>query len=104
MFIRLGLCLEQQVEYGWHNSFTTNKQSKKIMSYNFKDKLHAFYCPECGGDLLGDGYTRVIHCEYADAPLDADPDAPPIYCKHIPNENDPREELDKFLKLYPRSD
>ncbi len=24
------------------------------------------YCDKCNGDLIGDGYNSVIHCEYAD--------------------------------------
>ena len=23
-------------------------------------------CPKCGGDVEGDGYVNVMHCEYAD--------------------------------------
>jgi len=23
-------------------------------------------CSKCGGEMLGDGYTQVLHCEYAD--------------------------------------
>ena len=37
-------------------------------------------CPNCGGRLCGDGYTRVVHCEMSDVPLDVEPDALPIYC------------------------
>lgn len=39
-------------------------------------------CPVCGGDLVGDGYTVVIHCENVDLPLDVEPDADPIYCSN----------------------
>ena len=40
-------------------------------------------CPNCGGSLIGDGYTAVIHCENAtdvDAIAEAEADAGPIYC------------------------
>ena len=39
-------------------------------------------CPKCGGDLIGDGYTVVIHCEYADESKYEyhEPDSDPIYC------------------------
>lgn len=42
-------------------------------------------CIKCGGDMVGDGYTLVDHCEYAD---EADyefhePDAGPVYCKYV---------------------
>lgn len=45
-------------------------------------------CPNCGGTLIGDGHTMVIHCEFTD-PWDQEkypqgpfePDAGPIYCE-----------------------
>ena len=39
-------------------------------------------CPRCGGDMIGDGYTLVMHCENADeeAYFDHEPDASPVYC------------------------
>jgi hypothetical protein len=39
-------------------------------------------CPNCGGDLIGDGYTSVIHCEYADDDeyAYAAPDEGPFLC------------------------
>ena len=36
-------------------------------------------CQVCGGDMEGDGYTVVIHCENTDA-VGYEPDAEPIYC------------------------
>ena len=44
---------------------------------------HYHSCPNCGGDLLGDGYTKVIHCENAhgDALLVA-PDSNIVFCNH----------------------
>jgi uncharacterized protein (DUF983 family) len=40
-------------------------------------------CPECGGDLIGDGYTAVIHCESLEEEVYyyAAPDEGPFYCK-----------------------
>ena len=38
-------------------------------------------CPNCGGTMIGDGYTIVKHCENVDIGLDVEPDASPIYCK-----------------------
>jgi len=38
-------------------------------------------CPNCGGRLVGDGYTLVIHCETIDPPSDVEVDARPIYCE-----------------------
>ena len=43
-------------------------------------------CPNCGGTMVGDGYTMVEHCENIgihqyDAVMCTEPDAPPIYCE-----------------------
>lgn len=39
-------------------------------------------CPKCGGDLVGDGYTSVIHCEDAEEEdyWHNAPDDGPVYC------------------------
>ena len=39
-------------------------------------------CKDCGGKMIGDGFTIVLHCEFADDELyfDKEPDAGPIYC------------------------
>lgn len=42
-------------------------------------------CPVCGGTMVGDGYTMVIHCENAELPVDAEPDAEPVFCKKEQN-------------------
>ncbi len=40
-----------------------------------------FVCPNCGGTLLGDGRTTIIHCENVDiANLTVEPDSTPIFC------------------------
>jgi len=42
-------------------------------------------CPVCGGHLLGDGYTDVVHCERVDLTGPSycfEPDAGPIHCGH----------------------
>lgn len=36
-------------------------------------------CPNCGGTMLGNGYTVVRHCEQVDV-QGIEPDAPPVYC------------------------
>jgi len=40
-------------------------------------------CPTCGGDIIGDGYTSVHHCESANEQdyEYAAPDEGPFYCK-----------------------
>ena len=38
-------------------------------------------CPVCGGKLIGDGYTTVVHCENVDMPFDIEPDANPVFCE-----------------------
>lgn len=39
-------------------------------------------CPNCGGNMVGDGYTIVRSCENVDLSdfMDVEPDAEPIYC------------------------
>jgi hypothetical protein len=40
-------------------------------------------CPKCGGTLLGDGYTEVIHCEFSDQDdyFYLAPDEKVVYCQ-----------------------
>jgi len=40
-------------------------------------------CINCGGEMIGDGYTSVDHCENADDQLYEfhEPDAGPVYCE-----------------------
>lgn len=37
-------------------------------------------CHKCGGSMEGDGYTVVLHCEFAEDYDDREPDANPVYC------------------------
>jgi hypothetical protein len=37
-------------------------------------------CPNCGGTMLGNGYSSVRHCERVDDTIEIEPDAGPIYC------------------------
>lgn len=39
-------------------------------------------CPDCGGEIIGDGYSSVMHCENADETSYEyhEPDASPVYC------------------------
>jgi hypothetical protein len=39
-------------------------------------------CKVCGGEMLGDGYSEVIHCENAseDTYWYVEPDADPVHC------------------------
>lgn len=45
-------------------------------------------CPNCGGDIIGDGYNEVYHCEFAEyeSYYDHEPDAGIVYCKGELNE------------------
>lgn len=36
-------------------------------------------CPNCGGALVGDGYTVTVHCERVTL-TSSEPDASPVYC------------------------
>lgn len=54
-------------------------------------------CPICGGTLIGDGYTLVVHCEnLADVPADIEPDAGPLYCNYMT-----REDEQQYIAAYP---
>lgn len=37
-------------------------------------------CPNCGGDIIGDGFTTVRHCENVTDVSDYEPDADVVYC------------------------
>ena len=39
-------------------------------------------CPNCGGDMTGDGYTSVEHCENVEPDPSLEPDANPVYCNY----------------------
>lgn len=40
-------------------------------------------CKNCGGDMSGDGYSEVRHCENLDLIGEGyEPDAGPIFCDH----------------------
>lgn len=44
-----------------------------------------YICKDCGGDMCGDGYTVVLHCEFIEDDevwKYHEPDANPIYCGH----------------------
>jgi len=45
-------------------------------------------CPNCNGELFGDGYTSVIHCENVDPDPWLEPDANPVYCNYPNMEHD----------------
>lgn len=38
-------------------------------------------CPICGGEMLGDGFTLVLHCENVEDLDCIEPDAQPVYCE-----------------------
>lgn len=40
-------------------------------------------CPNCGGQLFGDGVSTVLRCEFADDTPDVEPDANPVYCASV---------------------
>jgi len=42
-------------------------------------------CKNCGGTMIGDGYTTILHCEFADEELyrDKEPDTSPVYCNPV---------------------
>ena len=39
------------------------------------------WCKKCGGEMIGDGYTSVMHCEFVVSDIsDLEPDANPVEC------------------------
>ena len=41
-------------------------------------------CIKCGGDMLGDGFSTVLRCEYAEEEQYeySEPDANPVWCEY----------------------
>lgn len=52
------------------------------VTFNWKANQPMTGCPVCGGSIIGDGYTMVLHCENAESNdiMDSEPDAPIILC------------------------
>lgn len=44
-------------------------------------------CPKCGEDLIGDGFTMVLHCPHSEEDIPYfEGDAGPIYCNFTEEE------------------
>jgi len=41
-------------------------------------------CPTCNSDMLGDGVTSPLHCEFIDVDPWVEPDADPVFCDAVP--------------------
>ena len=41
-------------------------------------------CPICNSDMLGDGFTSPLHCEFIDVDPWVEPDADPVFCDAVP--------------------
>ncbi len=56
-------------------------------------------CPNCGGTIIGDGYTTVRHCENSESEhiWDSEPDASVILCDLVIS-NEVTEEVKRQLK------
>jgi hypothetical protein len=54
----------------------------KFVKYKWYDEGgDSMRCPNCGGTIIGDGYTIIRHCEnIIDLPIDVEPDSGPMYC------------------------
>jgi len=48
----------------------------------FGQRFYDAVCPHCHGELIGDGFTTVVHCENADQESYwySAPDEGPFYC------------------------
>lgn len=51
------------------------------------DAAFAMACPNCGGSIIGDGYTVVLHCENAEDLDMKEPDADIVLCRPEPEVN-----------------
>ena len=62
-------------------------ERKKRFSKEELDQRHSYYlsnmCPDCGGDLDGDGYTEVQHCASITerTQIYFTPDDAPVFCE-----------------------
>jgi hypothetical protein len=44
--------------------------------------MNDWICKTCGGEMIGDGYTRAITCETIDPwDIPLEPDAEPMFCE-----------------------
>ena len=59
-------------------------------------------CPNCGGSMIGDGYTVVRHCEYADS-AGYEPDAEAVLC-HKPTVEETKAFMARIDKLCDKID
>ena len=60
------------------------------MTPKVEEKIGA--CIRCGGTIVGDGYSTVRHCEFADQEdyLDKEPDVPTVLCRLIEEDAESR--------------
>lgn len=56
-------------------------------------------CDTCGDKMVGDGFTRVLHCPSVDCD-DVEPDANPIHCK--PVEKSLQRKIDQLTEAFDR--
>jgi hypothetical protein len=54
-----------------------------------------YSCIDCGGEMIGDGYTTLSHCEYADIQgMDCmAPDEGPLPCGYKDSNKEPPREV-----------
>jgi hypothetical protein len=58
-------------------------------------------CPHCGGSMLGDGVTTVIHCERLSVlDLWREPDSAPVHCESNPDWHPARHDAAPRNPLY----
>lgn len=55
-------------------------------------------CSNCGGEIIGDGFNMVRHCEYAEVDISFPPDSELVLCVFVP-EPKPRF-LDRVKKAF----
>jgi hypothetical protein len=77
----MGGTQEDIISYAELNGADLTKEDLDIQYALEAKEACGFGCPNCGGNLIGDGFTMVLHCENADLPVGIEPDANVIYCK-----------------------
>lgn len=53
----------------------------KIIELNIALRQMTETCPNCGGTMVGDGFTLARHCERREVPDGAEPDSGPWHCQ-----------------------
>lgn len=56
------------------------REEVNYLGLNKKLQPYRPICRDCGGNIVGDGYTSVMRCENYDGDTDVAPDSGPLHC------------------------